>query len=466
MGEMAFAKGGAVARKSNSKSENGDKPDSSQGAEFDGQLPDVTEAEPAIEEAEVVSVSGSGDSDLPMADTSHPDAALNADRGEPEQMTQPDAAAENTPEEAEKHIDADNAPDTAEVPVAEHSADPTPDTSDTVTPPKQHAASPAPDARRGSVLPMLLGGALAAGLGYGAAVITAPELPTMPDISALERDIVALRAAQERSPDLSVIEAEIAALRTAPAVQAFDDTPLRAELAEFRDSLDAISTPDLSGLTARLESLESSQENLANALRDELAAGLSGVGTIRAELDELRDLVTLRLTQAEAAVDAAVARAGLESLIAALQIGAPYPEAVARITASGYDVPAALAAVASSGIRPLEDLQESFPAASRAALRVMLQNMPADSVTDRVTNFFRAQTGARSITPREGDDPDAILSRAAAAVEAGDLATAIAEIETLPETGQAAIASWADAARARLAAFESLPDLIRTLSNE
>ncbi|WP_408635231.1 COG4223 family protein, partial [Paracoccus binzhouensis] len=61
---------------------------------------------------------------------------------------------------------------------------------------------------------------------------------------------------------------------------------------------------------------------------------------------------------------------------------------------------------------------------------------------DSIGTFLRVQTGARSVEPRQGDDPDAILSRADAAVKAGDIKGALAEIGSLPQPGQDAMADW------------------------
>jgi hypothetical protein len=72
---------------------------------------------------------------------------------------------------------------------------------------------------------------------------------------------------------------------------------------------------------------------------------------------------------------------------------------------------------------------------------------------------LRAQLGVRSLEPREGDDTDAILSRAEAALAGGRLGDALAEIETLPEAARAATSDWAARATARhdaLAAAEEL----------
>jgi hypothetical protein len=65
----------------------------------------------------------------------------------------------------------------------------------------------------------------------------------------------------------------------------------------------------------------------------------------------------------------------------------------------------------------------------------------------------------RSLAPREGNDPDAVLSRAEAALAAGDLGTALAEAAALPEAGQAAMAGWVGLAAVRQAATAALAEL-------
>ncbi|MEP2717498.1 MAG: hypothetical protein ABJP42_13320, partial [Pseudophaeobacter sp.] len=72
--------------------------------------------------------------------------------------------------------------------------------------------------------------------------------------------------------------------------------------------------------------------------------------------------------------------------------------------------------------------------------------------------------GARSVTPQEGDDPDAVLSRAEAALQSGDVTTALSEIEALPEAAQTAFADWQSAAQTRLAALAAVDQLAQSLN--
>jgi hypothetical protein len=81
--------------------------------------------------------------------------------------------------------------------------------------------------------------------------------------------------------------------------------------------------------------------------------------------------------------------------------------------------------------------------------------------SDRITNYFKSQTGVRSLTPREGPEPDAVLSRAEAALQAGDLTAALTELQALPEAGQSAIAPWRSRVEQRLAAQSATDALLR-----
>ena len=66
--------------------------------------------------------------------------------------------------------------------------------------------------------------------------------------------------------------------------------------------------------------------------------------------------------------------------------------------------------------------------------------------------------------PREGNDPDAVLSRAEAALREGRLTDALAELEALPEEGRAELSDWAGQAANRLAAVNAAQSLSETLN--
>ena len=337
------------------------------------------------------------------------------------------------------------------------------------------APPPVAPERSGTLLPLLLGGVLAGGIGYTAAFFTAQQTPDTAELTQLQGEVSSLRAELQALPpavDTQVLEAEIAELREQvaglpAATEAELSADIDAELAQLRAQI--AEDIDLSAVQTRLDDLSAQAETVTGEvgnLRAALGDTDEQIAALSADMADLRDLAERRVAEAEALVDTALAQSGLDSMRAALETGAPYADAVARLEEAGVSVPEDLAAPAATGIATLEELQDAFPEAARASLRAALEDAPAESTAERLANFLRAQVGARSTVPRPGDDPDAVLSRAAAAVEAGDLDRALAEIDALPDTAQAAMSDWLGAARTRLAARNALPDLTNAIPTE
>jgi hypothetical protein len=311
--------------------------------------------------------------------------------------------------------------------------------------------APAAPQKSGGFVPMLLGGAIAAGLGYGAHFLQTDERSN-PALDALQTEIADLRTSVSQGPDLSELEAQIAALEPASAP---DLSAVNASLDDLRAQIAAL--PELGGLQAQLDELRAAAGVDLGPIEQQLAALESAyaplpdqIAALEADMAELRALATEEIAQAEAAVNVALGQAGLDRIAAALVTGDSFAEAVAQLGDAGITVPEPIAVSAAEGVRTLEELQESYGEAARAAIGASLQTAPADSATEKLGNFFRAQIGARSLAPREGDGPDAVTSRAGAAVEAGDLQSALTELAALPEDGRAAMSDWLSAAQTRL----------------
>ena len=136
---------------------------------------------------------------------------------------------------------------------------------------------------------------------------------------------------------------------------------------------------------------------------------------------------------------------------------------LAEAISQRHELPEILTAHAQSGLPSLQTLRAMYPDAARAALDAALRTASSDSWTDRVSVFLRGQTGARSLTPREGTDPDAILSRAEAAMAAGDLTMALTELAGLPDAAKAAMADWLALAGQRQDAVAAVQALTASL---
>jgi hypothetical protein len=266
-------------------------------------------------------------------------------------------------------------------------------------------------------------------------------------VAVLSDQVQALQA------DLQKADARLASLETAPAPQS--------------------DAGQIAALELRLAALESKPipAGTDSAALDQLRAEVAAIkkngaavmsAQVQADLDAKVQATEAKLTaieqSAQAQAAATLTRAALGQIAAALDSGAPYPSAIAAL--AGADIAVVLTDNATAGLPSLQALQASFPDSARTALEAALRANMGESWSERVGNFLRTQVGVRSLTPRDGPDPDAILSRAEAALTAGDVAQALAEIATLPTPAQDALSAWRVRAQLRLDAQAALAALL------
>jgi hypothetical protein len=279
----------------------------------------------------------------------------------------------------------------------------------------------------------------------------------IPDASA---DLAALRSELEQrlseaAPDpavaettealqasLSQIEARLTEVEKRPAGPegAASATALAAYERELQALRDQIATQGGQGqaVTAQIESV-------AAEAREQLAAAAAEAERLKAEAAE---------TARTATVAAAYGR-----IRAAVEGGGPFTAAVTDLTEAQVTIPEALSTHAETGVPTMAELQRSYPAAARAALSAALRTQTGAGWTDRLSAFLRTQSGIRSLEPREGSDPDAILSRAEAALANGDLPAVLAELDSLPPEAKAPLEGWIASAQSREAANAALSTL-------
>lgn len=267
-----------------------------------------------------------------------------------------------------------------------------------------------------------------------------------------------------------------------------------AQVTDIADRMDAISVPDIAPLAARMDdlgariapvseevaqmrgTLDAIDMRLTELEKRPLVEGVSpsAIAAYERELDALRDAVAQQRTEVVAlidearALDSSAAEAArqaaiqtiLTRLLSALDEGVPFTSIVDELDALGQDVPAQLANVSGDGVVTLSSLQSTYPAAARQALK---DARAADRDGDKgLGAFLQRQLGARSVEPRDGDDPDAILSRAEAAVTNGQLRTALDELSALPDAAKPAMEDWMARADQRLAALEAAAALVQS----
>lgn len=327
------------------------------------------------------------------------------------------------------------------------------------------AAGPVDDGapKRGAgALALIGGGVLAALIGAGAVLVLLPQGWDGTERQMLQTRLEALESALHASdtrmegamaPLLSRVEAIDTRLAT------LDPEALEQRLAAAEAAAEAATRAggenrmDGSALEALEARIAGSEARIEAQIQAAVTAAMAGMREAQAERAEA---LAISQDELDAAESLLAARAALAALVAAAETGAPAPDALATL-GDTVDLPAALAPMA-GGLPSLRELQQGFPAAARQALAAA--PLPADAPpTERLLGFLRAQTGARALAPRDGDDTNAILSRAEALLRGGDLAGSLAELNALPDGPAAEMAPWRAQAETRLGALDALNTL-------
>ena len=326
--------------------------------------------------------------------------------------------------------------------------------------------------KRLSIASGLAGGLAAGAVGFLVA-ISLPQLTGQSDkaeqalsaveavvaeVAVLKEQLNELRGLIQPPPDLSVLEGDIDALEDELGELGPEVGEMQATTSDELSDLDT----RLAALLRRVEVLETSSgdASLSQAVRTE-----EQLARFRGQLDQLVANAEARIADAEAKIAeiegraleaggalAAGNRFAIARLRAAVETGAPYADIISTME----DVPSELADHARTRIPTLHALQQEFPGAARAALAASRSISGDGTVGDRIVAFLRRATSARSLTPREGESADAILSRAEARLAEGDLPAALAELESLPRASRSAMADWIARAEFRLAVLGAI----------
>ncbi len=377
------------------------------------------------------------------------------------------------------------APETPEMPAEPDTAPEAPVDRQVAAPARQATPQPVKP-RRGGFAPQLIGGLIAGGIGFGAANSVTLESwlrgtpsPTATVVSQLEAqastiaslkaDLVSTHAAVasldgkvanlSKAPDLGQTVSDLASKLSAlqADVKAQDDALKQATATLGAGNASASGTATVSDAAAQqLRALVDQQhtENLALAAQ------------IKAASDQLSGRIDTVEKQAASATKTVQDAIALGRVRAAVDAGTSYAAPLAELTGQGVTVPDALSANAAAGVPSQSDLAARFPAAARAGLAASLKTKMGGGWTERLMTFLRVQTGARSLTPHAGTDPDAILSRAQADLATGHLTDVLAEIKSLPDAGQAAMADWVSLATSRVNVSAALDALAITLNGK
>ena len=320
-----------------------------------------------------------------------------------------------------------------------------------------------------------------------------PDPETAASLAALGERLAALESSTpaEARPDagLAALRDRLAALETGgpdpAAIDALRDrltalegaAPKSAratELLALRDRVASLEG-DVAGAAqkADLAVLSDRLAQLAAALGDvDVDAALAALGEEGRQFEESIVALTERIAEAERrtardAEGASAARAlvlSIGQLRVALAGPAPFASELTRLEALAAGDQAVAGAIAGlwrdagRGIPTRALLAARFEATLRAALRA-----DAAATGDWTGRVLARLSGVVSVRRTgedvPGDAAEAVLARAEARLEAGDLAGAVTAMAALDGPAAAAVAQWLGDARARLAAEQALDTL-------
>lgn len=306
---------------------------------------------------------------------------------------------------------------------------------------------------------MIFAGIIAALAGFIAARsdILAPVFPSLATQAGADPELVEqlngtvadlTERLDQSAEQITALTAQVETL--AQANVPTDLGPLEQQITALSDRIDELGTLSGTATVVPDEAIDAALSDLRTT-----------AATQQAEIDRLLSDARLARESAEASANATLARAALNRVLAAVDNGGPFSAALGDLGQAGVtDIPAALTSTAADGVQPLSELQATISDAARDALAAARSAEKGGGLGA----FFERQLGTRSILPREGSDPDAVLSRVEAAVRSGRLGDALAEAEALPEAAQAALAPWLEQAQQRHEAVTAANALAQSLS--
>ncbi|MEP5757951.1 MAG: hypothetical protein ABJ327_01325 [Litoreibacter sp.] len=289
--------------------------------------------------------------------------------------------------------------------------------------------------------PLFLGGATAAVLGFVLAWFLVPE------------------GWPWRSHDELVAKLDVQAETISAAETAIDEASAR---------IDALET-QVSEITARLDATLTGAGNIPGDLAVLLATQREEIAALQDSLKDMAQYAEGQIQTAQERADSAAraearakARDAMNTVRLALSNGGAFADEL-EVISEAIEIPAELSAGA-QGIATQVDLEDSFGSAARQALAASNRELSGDSAGDRVKLLLQDVIGARSLSPQEGDSPDAVLSRLEGSLRNGDLAAALETAQSLPQSGQDALASWLEAAATRNGALNGFSNILDALS--
>ena len=281
------------------------------------------------------------------------------------------------------------------------------------------------------------------------------DLPPKSAVETIEGRLAALEKGQASfatQDDVDALAEKVAGAQTSGVTKEQFDA-LSLKLSGLGGKIDVllrgINAGDLADLKDRVAKLEIGGGFGGDTVDASAVQALSGrIDAVQQSIRTIGERLATLETQAGKDDDASAAAAkaiAVMTLRRAAGGDAPFLTDLTLAAALGLaaDDVAALKPLAEKGAPTVATLAARFPAVGDAILKATNAPDPNAGFLDRLFASIGGLVTVRPAGPMTGDDPQAIVSRMRAEVDAGNLDAALKEREALPEAGKAASAEWA-----------------------
>lgn len=140
----------------------------------------------------------------------------------------------------------------------------------------------------------------------------------------------------------------------------------------------------------------------------------------------------------------------LVGIQAAVEAGIPYAAIIGENEINSLELPAIILELSEDGVATLLELQNEFEDLITEALKAVETGAESGSIQDMARSIVSSLVQVRSLTPREGDDAVAVLSRLEERLKKGDLESVLELYGQLPQPVQVTLESWKQKVQNRL----------------
>lgn len=227
---------------------------------------------------------------------------------------------------------------------------------------------------------------------------------------------------------------------------------LGAGMAHYGPSLFGAKAPPADGAVSATPSRHSVAERVATGSALPVESGETAVAPPAADVGQLNDRIAALEAGQKSVTDAAAAALAVSALSEATETSRPFAEelaAVQRVLSPSPDL-RALERIATQGAPTRAALAVQFGNLAGRAASASRNPGPDADLFSRIRYALSSIVSIRHVGSTKGTTPDAVLARAQALLDDGDIEGAVAALDPINDSAREVLAPWINAAGRRV----------------